>query len=348
MRLGDLFYDLALKAGMSNAQADELRLKGNNVDAAESMVSGWVTGRPDQISKASLLVGAGNVVCDDLGIRIYNDTILTGWLQQKGNWFVGSDLSDPDTTALSIFSIATTYNSESLNAGTLLVGSNSVGKANLRWDPATGQLEFRGGTTVQAYVGTDGVIYFGGGNGKLYSGGIVLYPGATTEQNRSINFFNGTEQLGFLGYVYDTATDVNQMLVYILPKTGVNSWFCATVNAASGQYARTLINDNANNGYNSSIVIHSEDASNYIDFTISAASGIKRFLFYGAPVKGHDGFVCDSGATINEFSIDGLFAGNSDTAVPTEKAVVTYVGAQIAAIPPSSGGGCVVRGLLGI
>ena len=32
-----------------------------------------------------------------------------------------------------------------------------------------------------------------------------------------------------------------------------------------------------------------------------------------------------TGATVNEFSTDGTFAGNSDTAVPTEKAVKTYV-----------------------
>jgi hypothetical protein len=34
-----------------------------------------------------------------------------------------------------------------------------------------------------------------------------------------------------------------------------------------------------------------------------------------------------SGATVNEFSIDGTLAGNSDAAVPTEKAVKTYVDA---------------------
>ena len=36
------------------------------------------------------------------------------------------------------------------------------------------------------------------------------------------------------------------------------------------------------------------------------------------------------GATINEFSTDGTFADNSDTAVPTEKATKTYIDTQIA------------------
>jgi len=44
------------------------------------------------------------------------------------------------------------------------------------------------------------------------------------------------------------------------------------------------------------------------------------------------------GATINEFSTDGTMADNSDTAVPTERAVVTYIEAQIDARFESFGG----------
>lgn len=39
-----------------------------------------------------------------------------------------------------------------------------------------------------------------------------------------------------------------------------------------------------------------------------------------------------SGSTINEFSTDNTLSGNSDTAVPTEKAVKTYVDTQIASV----------------
>jgi len=45
----------------------------------------------------------------------------------------------------------------------------------------------------------------------------------------------------------------------------------------------------------------------------------------------------DNGASINEFSTDGTLAGNSDTAVPTEKAIKTYVDNN------SSGGAGVVK-----
>ena len=42
-----------------------------------------------------------------------------------------------------------------------------------------------------------------------------------------------------------------------------------------------------------------------------------------------------TGATIVEVSIDGTLADDADTVVPTEKAVKTYVDAQIAALPSS-------------
>ncbi len=44
------------------------------------------------------------------------------------------------------------------------------------------------------------------------------------------------------------------------------------------------------------------------------------------------------GATVNEFSIDGTLAGNSDSAVPTEKAVKAYVDAEIGGLDLSASG----------
>lgn len=42
-----------------------------------------------------------------------------------------------------------------------------------------------------------------------------------------------------------------------------------------------------------------------------------------------NGLTLKSGASVNEFSIDGTLAGNSDDAVPTEQAVKTYVDDQV-------------------
>jgi microcystin-dependent protein len=51
-------------------------------------------------------------------------------------------------------------------------------------------------------------------------------------------------------------------------------------------------------------------------------------LYTGGTKRGQvdaNGLALAAGATVNEFSIDGTMAGNSDAAVPTEKAVKTYV-----------------------
>jgi len=47
-----------------------------------------------------------------------------------------------------------------------------------------------------------------------------------------------------------------------------------------------------------------------------------------------DGVTLASGASVNEFSIDGTLAGDSDDAVPTEQAVKTYVDTSIANLNP--------------
>ena len=55
-------------------------------------------------------------------------------------------------------------------------------------------------------------------------------------------------------------------------------------------------------------------------------------LFYNGNAKlttANTGITLAAGATVGEFSIDGTLAGNSDNAVPTEKAVKTYVDAQL-------------------
>jgi hypothetical protein len=48
-------------------------------------------------------------------------------------------------------------------------------------------------------------------------------------------------------------------------------------------------------------------------------------------LKVKDAMKVQLGATVNEFSTDGTMGGNSDAAVPTEKAVVTYVGSNSSA-----------------
>lgn len=108
----------------------------------------------------------GSVTLDPVsGLLIINPSNgkPTVQLKSDGSSFFGSDLDEPGSTALSIFSTAQTYNSEDVGAGDLMMGDNSTGKANLYWDVSTGRLNFRGGTTVNTYIDTDGTITAIGG-----------------------------------------------------------------------------------------------------------------------------------------------------------------------------------------
>jgi hypothetical protein len=86
----------------------------------------------------------------------------------------GSDTSAANTTAFAIFFTAQTYNGESMEAGSVLFGSNSATYANVLWRPSTKQLQFRAATTVQAYINTDGTITAASGNLTLGTSGIKL------------------------------------------------------------------------------------------------------------------------------------------------------------------------------
>lgn len=70
------------------------------------------------------------------------------------------------------------------------------------------------------------------------------------------------------------------------------------------------------NDVDTGMYLAAELAVNVIGFS---ASGARRMSMSAG------GLALASGARLNEFSIDGTLGGNSDTAVPTEKAVRTYV-----------------------
>jgi hypothetical protein len=344
-RLGDIFVDLGQNAGLSPEELDSLRLRGNQLESATSIVNSWVGADTGEISKASMIAGADNVRIDSLGIRVYYGPNLTGFIQSDGDWFIGSNLLSQDTTALSILSNAQTLNGESLNAGTLLVGSNSVGKANLRWDPATGQLEFRGGVTVQAYVGTDGVIYAGGGTVKLSATGISIPADydAYNEVNsyrflRADGTFTGQNLFGM--YASDK-TDGTRISLNIENSAIVGIDTAQRViqlNAKSNDFAELYLRAGKLGTTEASYL---EIVSNMVDIHETDASGNYTHVYF-YPTTGYininGSYILDYsssgmrlggvGAYVNEFSTDGTMAGNSDTALPTEKAVVTYVAAH--------------------
>jgi len=78
-------------------------------------------------------------------------------------------------------------------------------------------------------------------------------------------------------------------------------------------------------------------AADDLDITYwSPATGTTEFVTFDSSaevITFKQDFNLQYGALINEFSIDGTLAGDSDNAVPTEQAVKTYVDTEIAALP---------------
>ena len=137
---------------MGNAtSADGVEMSWGVIDAGVAQV--WV----DAITNA-LNAGAGAVTMDADGLHGNNAGVLTFDLDVDGNILAGSNIGAPATTALSLFAVAQTYNGESVGAGDLLIGDNSANKANILWDISAGRLLFRTGTTVTAYIDTDGTL----------------------------------------------------------------------------------------------------------------------------------------------------------------------------------------------
>jgi len=149
--------------------------------------------------------GYANITQDPTnGVRLRTHSTTKAQLQADGDVFIGTDVSAAATTHLAIFTNAQTYNGESVSAGDMLIGDNTAAKANIFWDLSAGQLKFRGGTTVQAYVDTDGSITWGAGAGVLSATGatIVAKSGSSTpDPINKIAYLSaaGGTEIGYLG-----------------------------------------------------------------------------------------------------------------------------------------------------
>ena len=124
-------------------------------------------------------VGRGDYVeIDADSLSLYGGGNLCVDIETDGDLFIGSDVSAPATTYFAIFSNNQTYNTESVRAGDMLIGDNSADKANIYWDESEGQLQFRGGTTTELYIDTDGSLVAGAGDVVINSDGVTLNPGS--------------------------------------------------------------------------------------------------------------------------------------------------------------------------
>jgi len=100
--------------------------------------------------------------------------------------------------------------------GDMIFGDADEVNANLLWDLSEGQLKFRGGTTTEIYIDTDGSLVAGDGDVILNSDGITLNQGDTdTEKIKVID--GGTSIVEIYGFTDDGASS---QLIMVGPGKG--------------------------------------------------------------------------------------------------------------------------------
>jgi hypothetical protein len=149
------------------------------------------------------------------------DGTLRGKVEGSAAGLFGLDSAGKPTWTL--LNEATTVNGESLGIGDVLLGDNTASKANMLWDQSAGKLLFRGGTTMQVEIGTDGKLAAGAGAVLLSAAGIAIT--AATDAYSSIaeyGFdFGGNREAGWFSYVAAT-WHYNQLHAYSLADRGTS------------------------------------------------------------------------------------------------------------------------------
>ena len=119
------------------------------------------------------------------------------WLNENGLFATDND-NNPSFALINADSVS--WNSETLNTRDVLLGDNSANKANILFDASTGKLNFRGGTTTQAYIDTDGSFVTGGGDVTLNTNGLRFATASTYEDTKSIQWYDETNS-GYLAQI---------------------------------------------------------------------------------------------------------------------------------------------------
>jgi hypothetical protein len=190
--------------------------------------------------------GKGNLFWDKsagtLTLRTGTTTHLS--IQTDGDIFIGTDITAVATTQIAIFANAQTYNGETtIGAGDLLLGDNSANKANMYWDYSTGKLQFRGGTTMQCEIGTDGKLYAGAGVVSLDSDGLSIAISTAYASNRSVKFKDGSNTKVELWAYKDTNVgfERNVAVLSVAATTGYGGLLGLTCSAANTDVAMAYL-----------------------------------------------------------------------------------------------------------
>lgn len=160
--------------------------------------------------------GASYVQLSGGDVQIWGNSTKRIALKANGDLLQGTNV---DTAAGTLFLVKGTAGTageagETLAAGDILIGRTASGKANVFYDESAGRVNFRGGTTVQAYVDTDGSIVAAGGDLRLSATGMTLVQGST--DTKKIRWLNGANTIASIfglvssgGAIIYTATSAN-------------------------------------------------------------------------------------------------------------------------------------------
>lgn len=141
--------------------------------------------------------GGNYITVDETnGLRMYGNDVQTVDIDTSGNLKLGSDVTVTSTTALTVDAAE----------GDLLVGSTGFGQANMFWDRSEGKLQFRGDTTMQVEVDTDGSLTAGGGDVVIDSNGIGIAVGSG-----STNMIEWLESGSTMGGIYTVGGGSGQL-----------------------------------------------------------------------------------------------------------------------------------------
>jgi hypothetical protein len=172
-------------------------------------------------------------------------------------------------------------------------------------------------------VDATGNVFLANVNGSSAANGDLILQG-TTEATKTTSYVTIQPNGGFTGV--NTSTPTQVLTVVDNGDTAADKWVVDIHQDNTDVNSIGFFNDT----YSSTI----PGLESYIGSTGTAYIGTpasKDFKFYTDSYSNirmtisYDGYVqLASGAWVNEFSTDGLMAGNSDYQVPTEQAVVEY------------------------
>jgi hypothetical protein len=124
-------------------------------------------------------------------------------------------------------------------SGDVLLGDNSAAKANLLWDKAAGKLLFRGGTSVQVEIGTDGKLSAGAGAVVLSTDGVGITVTDTYSPIREYGLDYGGARIG--GIQGTVAGGVNLIHALAWETAGRSSTIYLEARAPTSYYANIML-----------------------------------------------------------------------------------------------------------